>query len=445
MAGQISLCQGAFAAIGAFTVFQLVQRYQVPVLVAGLVGAVVAAAVGGAALAARIRRLGGVWIAIATLAFAYFFDAVIVRLPFVGGGNTSLLSGTGVPRPVIGPWDLGNDKSFLVLALVVSGRRRARRAPARGRAPSAAPSWPSGAARWRQSIGISPARARSRPSPSRAFIAGLGGALLAMHQQNVNYGTNFAPFAALFWLVLVVTLGVTLGRGRRSPPRMSFSLFDALLLKGAIIGWVLAEPGAHPEPLPHLGQVAVRAVRDGRHPVRPPPRRHPRAPPAAPGGPRRSGRGSAGGADVGRRPSRRTAGGSGGPRERVLRATRRHQAVRRHPRRRRRQRRRRRRRAGRADRAERRGQDHPFQLHPRSDRADGGTIELEGVDVSRTATHQRARLGIGRTFQRIELFPGMTVRDHLLRRRTGPPRRRTAVEGPAREGAPAGRGGGPLR
>jgi branched-chain amino acid transport system ATP-binding protein len=28
--------------------------------------------------------------------------------------------------------------------------------------------------------------------------------------------------------------------------------------------------------------------------------------------------------------------------------------------------------------------------------------------------HQRARLGIGRTFQRIELFPDSTVRDHLV-------------------------------
>ena len=36
MAGQISLCQGAFAAIGGFTVFQLADRYDLSVLVGAL-------------------------------------------------------------------------------------------------------------------------------------------------------------------------------------------------------------------------------------------------------------------------------------------------------------------------------------------------------------------------------------------------------------------------
>jgi branched-chain amino acid transport system ATP-binding protein len=45
---------------------------------------------------------------------------------------------------------------------------------------------------------------------------------------------------------------------------------------------------------------------------------------------------------------------------------------------------------------------------------ESGTVELEGRDVTRLPVHQRARLGIGRTFQRTELFPDCTVRDHLL-------------------------------
>jgi branched-chain amino acid transport system ATP-binding protein len=46
--------------------------------------------------------------------------------------------------------------------------------------------------------------------------------------------------------------------------------------------------------------------------------------------------------------------------------------------------------------------------------ADHGSVELAGKDISRLRVSQRARLGIGRTFQRIELFPDSTVRDHLF-------------------------------
>src|SRR5690606_17471568 len=45
---------------------------------------------------------------------------------------------------------------------------------------------------------------------------------------------------------------------------------------------------------------------------------------------------------------------------------------------------------------------------------DDGTVRFAGRDITRLPVHKRARLGFGRTFQRIELFAGMTVRDHLL-------------------------------
>jgi branched-chain amino acid transport system ATP-binding protein len=47
-------------------------------------------------------------------------------------------------------------------------------------------------------------------------------------------------------------------------------------------------------------------------------------------------------------------------------------------------------------------------------RCDGGRIDFDGRDLSNVPTHRRARLGIARTFQRIELFSGMTPREHLL-------------------------------
>jgi branched-chain amino acid transport system ATP-binding protein len=47
-------------------------------------------------------------------------------------------------------------------------------------------------------------------------------------------------------------------------------------------------------------------------------------------------------------------------------------------------------------------------------RPDRGHVSFDGADISRYPVYKRARLGLGRTFQRIELFGGMTVRDHLV-------------------------------
>ncbi|MGH9070571.1 MAG: ABC transporter ATP-binding protein [Acidimicrobiales bacterium] len=45
--------------------------------------------------------------------------------------------------------------------------------------------------------------------------------------------------------------------------------------------------------------------------------------------------------------------------------------------------------------------------------ADRGTVRLDGLDVSLLAAHQRARMGMARTFQRVELFDQLSVRDHV--------------------------------
>ncbi|WP_420639591.1 ABC transporter ATP-binding protein [Candidatus Poriferisocius sp.] len=47
-------------------------------------------------------------------------------------------------------------------------------------------------------------------------------------------------------------------------------------------------------------------------------------------------------------------------------------------------------------------------------RPDRGQVSFDGGDITRLPVYRRARLGIGRTFQRVELFSGSSVRDHLL-------------------------------
>jgi branched-subunit amino acid ABC-type transport system permease component len=234
LAGQISLCQGAFAAIGAFTAYQLGELRGMSVVPAALIGGLIAAVV-AALLSLPLRRLSGVWVALATLAFAFFFDAVMVKLSWVGGASAQA---TRVPRPDMGTWDFASDTSFLMLVVVVlvatavgvtqfsrgtTGRKlRALR----------------GSEVASQAIGISPVRNLLVAFAVSGFIAGLGGALLAIHQENVNYTNNFSPFAALFWLVLVVTFSVR-EPGGAVTAAVVFALFDAVVLKGAFMGWIL--------------------------------------------------------------------------------------------------------------------------------------------------------------------------------------------------------------
>ena len=47
-------------------------------------------------------------------------------------------------------------------------------------------------------------------------------------------------------------------------------------------------------------------------------------------------------------------------------------------------------------------------------RPEEGTVMFAGRDVTGLPVYQRARMGFGRTFQRLELFSGMSVRDHFI-------------------------------
>jgi branched-chain amino acid transport system ATP-binding protein len=47
-------------------------------------------------------------------------------------------------------------------------------------------------------------------------------------------------------------------------------------------------------------------------------------------------------------------------------------------------------------------------------RPEQGTVVFDGKEISSLPVYKRARLGIGRTFQRLELFAGTTVRDHFM-------------------------------
>ena len=121
-----------------------------------------------------------------------------------------------------------------------------------------------------ESIGISPTAARVGAFALSGAIAGFGGALVSMHQESVNYATNFSPFGALFWLVLVVTAGAGLVSGAIAGAA-TFALADAVVLKGAVFAWILRSPDRIPGFLPVSQEwlfigFGVASVTFARHP-----------------------------------------------------------------------------------------------------------------------------------------------------------------------------------
>ncbi|MEX0665887.1 MAG: ABC transporter permease [Acidimicrobiia bacterium] len=218
MGGQISLSQATFAAVGCFTTAQLSDNLGSPLL--SLLVGIVFAAVIGALVALPSLRLGGIYLALATLAFALMFDSVIVPLEAVGGGTLP----PQAPRP---DFLDGNETFFIfcvvllavvgtIVALVRRGTTGKFLDALRGSEAAAT------------ALGISAARARVTAFALSAAIAGLGGALLTLHEEQANYGVNFSPFLGLFWLVLVATLGSRTVEGAIQAG-LAFALFPELL------------------------------------------------------------------------------------------------------------------------------------------------------------------------------------------------------------------------
>jgi len=202
LGGMLSLSPAVFAAIGAFATAQLVDATGMAVVVAMGVGAVVAATV-GAVIALPVVRLDGVYLALATLAFALMFEAVMVPLGWVSGGSVPLR----VPRPTIGPWDMADDRLFLlfvVVCLTVASFAVIRiREGTTGRFLQALHMSPPAAA----SIGISGTRARIVAFTVAASLAGFGGGLMASYVGQASYEANFAFLFGLVWVAIVVSSG----------------------------------------------------------------------------------------------------------------------------------------------------------------------------------------------------------------------------------------------
>src|SRR4030042_1489617 len=94
-AGQISLGQAGFMAVGAYTSLILYGRYDVPLLLSLLGGGLVAAAV-GAVFGIPSLRIKGFYLAVSTLAAQFIIEWVLTHWKWVSGG----VFGTGATPPM---------------------------------------------------------------------------------------------------------------------------------------------------------------------------------------------------------------------------------------------------------------------------------------------------------------------------------------------------------
>jgi ABC-type branched-subunit amino acid transport system permease subunit len=252
MAGQLSLCQGTLAGVGAFTAAQMANHLGLNLLVGGLFGAALAAAV-AVVLALLSLRLRGLGLALMTLAAALFVDATFFNETFITGGP----QGLSVQSKWLGTsafFNFDGHAMFLltlgVLVVVVIGVLMVRRGTV-GRNLAAM----RGSEMATAGLGVNPAWQRIMVFALSGAVAGIGGLLFSMEQQVMN-PNDWNAEISLVLVVLVVTTSVTTVEGAMqagigffvtehilsvyAPPRFS-TLTVALFAFGALTY------AAHPE------------------------------------------------------------------------------------------------------------------------------------------------------------------------------------------------------
>jgi ABC-type branched-subunit amino acid transport system ATPase component/branched-subunit amino acid ABC-type transport system permease component len=198
-AGQVSLCQAGFAAIGACTFGHLVVNDGVPWLPAVICAGLIVVPL-GVVLALPAIRLSGLYLALATFGFGLLLQSMFYTSTLMFG---PLVNGLAAPRPSLSWLAVSGDDGFyyVVLAffILISGlvvllvRTRLGRL-LRGMADSPVAL---------NSLGNNAVLTRILVFCISAFIAAISGALYASLLTSVS-GTDFDPLQALTYLALIV-------------------------------------------------------------------------------------------------------------------------------------------------------------------------------------------------------------------------------------------------
>jgi branched-chain amino acid transport system permease protein len=214
--GHIMLGAAAFGGIGAYVTERLIAGRlpfpttasipHVPLLLAMLIGGLVVIPLGILIGYPALRRRGLI-LGLITLAFAVIVNAFV----FQGASWQEGQQSRNVSRPNLFGWHLTGDKTFLYFELVVLGLIlllvRNLRSGALGRILGAMRDSERGAV----TVGISLRRYKLLVFGAAAFIAAIGGSLLAQQQGTFNFAEDgpYAPLSGLFWFGAVVVFGLS--------------------------------------------------------------------------------------------------------------------------------------------------------------------------------------------------------------------------------------------
>jgi ABC-type branched-subunit amino acid transport system ATPase component/branched-subunit amino acid ABC-type transport system permease component len=386
--GQVSLCHVTFMAIGVCAFAQLVNHHW-PWLVALLVAGAIAMPV-GAVLAIPAIRLSGLYLALATFGFGILMQYMFYTEPFMFG-STGL--GVEVPMPDFPALGLdGSDKSFyylcLIMAVIATGIVIMISRSRLGRLSRALADSPRGLATTGTSINVT----RVLVFCLSAFLAAIAGVLAAGAIGQAS-GDSYQPIQSLVYFALVIiTLGgapwyaLTAAAGLMLVPSYLTSANTSNWLQVIFgltaIGFAMTPPRLRGMP-PALAQRIDRLVR--RRPARarqlPAQHRPAAAAPPAAGGSLRArdirvrfgGLVAVDGVSVEAPPGRIT--GLIGPNGA--------------------------------------GKTTMFNACSGLTSPSHGQVTVNGRSVSRLGPAARARRGLGRTFQQMELFDSLTVRENV--------------------------------
>lgn len=199
--GLVSLGHAAFLAIGAYVhAYLLNQGLPFPVTIAA---ATVFSALIGALVGVPALRMTGIYLAVATLAFAVIVEQVLVNWESVTGG----FRGMSVPKPELFGLSLASPTAFYFLCLVVLIGSlvvvmNLLRSPA-GRAMTAVRDSETSA----ESMGVHLARTKTLAFALSAAFTGLAGALFA-HRLSYLAPDAFTLITSIQLLLMVVVGGV---------------------------------------------------------------------------------------------------------------------------------------------------------------------------------------------------------------------------------------------